>query len=72
MNPEQIQAAIEGLLAVQRELQESQLKLLEQSKISERKLDRLIGYSITQESDILTVQEELIALKTRVSALEQQ
>lgn len=72
MNPEQIQAAIEGLLAVQRELQDSQLKLLEQSKISERKLDRLIGYSITQESDILTVQEELIALKTRVSALEQQ
>ncbi len=72
MNPEQIQAAIEGLLAVQRELQNSQLKLLEQSKISERKLDRLIGYSITQESDILTVQEELIALKTRVSALEQQ
>lgn len=72
MNPEQIQAAIEGLLAVQHELQDSQLKLLEQSKISERKLDRLIGYSITQESDILTVQEELIALKTRVSALEQQ
>ncbi len=71
MTPEQIQAAIEGMLAVQRELQDSQLKLLEQSKISERKLDRLIGYSITQESDILTVQEELIALKTRVTALEQ-
>jgi hypothetical protein len=59
MTPEQIQAAIEGMLAVQRELQDSQLRLLEQSKISERKLDRLIGYSITQESDILTVQEEL-------------
>jgi hypothetical protein len=71
MTPEQIQAAIEGMLAVQRELQDSQLRLLEQSKISERKLDRLIGYSITQESDILTVQEELIALKTRVAALEQ-
>jgi hypothetical protein len=63
MTPEQIQAAIEGMLAVQRELQDSQLRLLEQSKISERKLDRLIGYSITQESDILTVQEELIASK---------
>jgi hypothetical protein len=49
MTPEQIQAAIEGMLAVQRELQDSQLRLLEQSKISERKLDRLIGYSITQE-----------------------
>lgn len=71
MTSEQIQAAIEGMLAVQRELQDSQLKLLEQSKISERKLDRLIGYSITQESDILTVQEELVALKTRVTALEQ-
>jgi hypothetical protein len=35
MNPEQIQAAIEGLPAVQRKLQNSQLKLLEQSKISE-------------------------------------
>ncbi len=72
MTFEEIQAVIEGMLAVQRELQDSQLKLLEQTKISERKLDRLIGYSITQESDILTVQEELVALKTRVAALEQQ
>jgi molecular chaperone GrpE (heat shock protein) len=91
MTPEQIQEAIEGMLSVQRELQNTQLRfseeigdlkeaqkqtlvamdaLLELSKATERKIERLVGYSITQESDVLDVRADILNLKRRVTALE--
>jgi hypothetical protein len=93
MTFEQIQQAIEGMLSVQRELQNSQLRfdnelgdlkeaqkqnlvameaLLEHSKATERKIERLVGYSITQESDVLDVRTDVLELKRRVTALEQE
>lgn len=85
MTPEEIQRTIEGMLQVQRELQVSQVNLQQElielkssvqaltevSRSGERKLERLIGYSITQESDILDVKEELAALKVRIRSLEE-
>lgn len=91
MTFEEIQQAIEGLLSVQRELQNSQLRfesemadvkeaqkqtgvalgsLLEVAQSSERKIERLIGYSITQESDVLDVKTDILDLKRRIAALE--
>jgi hypothetical protein len=93
MTFEQIQQAIEGMLSVQRELQNSQLRfdselgdlkeaqkqnlvameaLLEHSRATERKIERLVGYSITQESDVLDVRTDVLELKRRVIALEQE
>jgi hypothetical protein len=93
MTFEQIQQAIEGMLSVQRELQNSQLRfetelgdlkeaqkqslvameaLLEHSRATERKIERLVGYSITQESDVLDVRSDVLELKRRVTALEQE
>ena len=103
MNPEQIQQAIEGMLSIQRELQNSQLRfeaelgdlkqsvselketqkqtltqtlvamdaLLENGKATDRRIEQLIGYSITQESDVLDVRADVLNLKRRVTALEQ-
>lgn len=75
---------MQQILAVQRDLQEKQPNLmdgfeqlleiqLENSKqISElRKVTAdLVGYSITPESDIQTVREDLKSLKRRVDALD--
>jgi hypothetical protein len=93
MTFEQIQQAIEGMLSVQRELQNSQLRfdtelgdlkeaqkqnlvameaLLEHGRATERKIERLVGYSITQESDVLDVRADVLELKRRVTALEQE
>jgi hypothetical protein len=99
MTPEEIQKTIEGMLAVQRELQEGQLKLqetqqqiqaeqqqlqegqmqmldalsrlIEVSNRHERRLEQLIGYSITQESDHLTLTERVIALEQQVKKLQE-
>jgi hypothetical protein len=93
MTFEQIQQAIEGMLSIQRELQNSQLRfdaelgdlkeaqkqnlvameaLLEHGNATERKIERLVGYSITQESDVLDVRTDVLELKRRVTALEQE
>jgi small-conductance mechanosensitive channel len=57
---------MEQMLAVQRELQESQLnqrqeivQLLEYQLQQQRLVDRLIGYSITTESDHLDLEERI-------------
>lgn len=52
--------------------QQSLQTLAELYKSGERKLERLIGYSITQESDILDVKEEIAALKVRIRSLEKE
>ncbi len=96
MTFEEIQQAIEGLLSVQRKLQNSPLRfdaelgdlkeaqkqslaqklvevdaLLENGKATDRRIETLIGYSITQESDVLDVRADVLNLKRRVTALEQ-
>jgi len=114
MTFEEMQNIIEGMLAVQRELQESQLSLkesqlefrasqeefrasqeafrasqeaqrdilheliqkygdlAEQSIRQKEILDRLIGYSLTNESDHLNLEEKLRALEARMKRLENQ
>lgn len=92
MTFEEIQQAIEGMLSVQRELQNTQLRfdaemgdlkeaqkqslvamqaLLEHGKATDRRIEQLIGYSITQESDVLDVRADVLNLKRRVTALEE-
>lgn len=84
MTPQEIQSAIEGLLAVQRELQNTQLVMREEiadlkestknlnelSQRHERRLEQLIGYSITGESDRLDLLERIQNLERRVEQLE--
>jgi chromosome segregation ATPase len=121
MTPEEIQSTIEGMLAVQRELQNSQLKLQEESQRQrenfnllreesqrqrenfnllreesqrqredinvlvqsigqllevsnrhERRIEQLVGYSITSDSDRLDLQQQLLDLTKRVEKLENQ
>ena len=106
MTFEEMQKIIEGMLSVQRELQDSQLKLKEsQLELKERQLkfeesqeaqkavldeliqkygdlaehsirqreilDRLIGYSLTNESEHLNLEEKLQALETRIKRFEE-
>lgn len=84
MTPEEIQKAIEGMLAIQRELQNTQLRMSQEisdlkqsvselndiSRRHERRLEQLVGYSITSESDRLDVLERIISVEQRVSRLE--
>ncbi|MEB3229288.1 MAG: hypothetical protein VKJ27_13010 [Synechocystis sp.] len=105
MTPEEIQKTIEGMLAVQRGIQESQLELKDtqrslqdsyielkeaqqhtdhqlnvigeylrdviQSQAEQgRRINQLLGYSLSAESDRLTLQERLILLENRVKKLE--
>ncbi|GBF80351.1 hypothetical protein [Aphanothece sacrum] len=119
MTFEEIQKTIEGMLAVQRQLQEGQLKLqenqlrdrdqiqqilavsrqlqerqiqlqdrqereretlqimveemtrlMEISNRHERRIEQLIGYSITNESDHLTLEERIRGLESRIQRLE--
>lgn len=85
MTPNEIQSAIEGLLSVQRELQNTQLRTAEEiadlkqsiselneiSRRHERRLEQLIGYSITGESDRLDILQRMSTLETRINKLEQ-
>ena len=99
MTFEEMQKIIEGMLSVQRELQESQLELKErqlkfedsqeaqkavldeliqrygnlaENSIRQQKiLDRLIGYSLTNESEHLNLEEKLQALEARIRRFEE-
>ncbi len=77
MTPEQIQEQIEGMLAVQRELQESQLRqqtqieaLLELSKTHEKRFAQFYGYHQAAAGDQSHLEEEVIDLKMRIKQLE--
>jgi len=84
MTPEEIQKTLETMLTVQRELQETQIKqsedikdlitqgkdLIEQGKEQDRRIQQLIGYSITQAGDVLDVQMSLRDIYARLSKLE--
>ena len=84
MIPEEIQKTLETMLTVQRELQEIQIKqsedikdlitqgkdLIEQGKEQDRRIQQLVGYSITQATDFLDVQMSLRDIYTRLNKLE--
>ncbi len=86
MTFEEIQKTLETMLTVQRELQETQIKqqetqikqseeikdMIEQGKEQDRRIQQLIGYSITQAGDVLDVQMSLRDIYTRLSKLEDQ
>jgi hypothetical protein len=61
---------IEQMLGVQRELQESQLRQREEIDRLIRLVDRLIGYSIVNESEHLTLEERMDVLDRRIRRLE--
>ena len=70
MTPEEIERIIEQMLGVQRELQNSQLQQRDEIDRMLRLVDRLIGYSITNESDHLSLEERMTALERRIRRLE--
>ena len=84
MIPEEIQKTLETMLTVQRELQEIQIKqsedikdlitqgkdLIEQGKEQDRRIQQLVGYSITQAGDVLDFQMSLRDIYARLSKLE--
>ena len=86
MTPEEIQKTLETMLVVQRELQETQIKqsedikdliaqgkdLIEQGKEQDRRIQQLVGYSISQAGDVLDVQMALKDIYARLSKLEGQ
>ncbi|KGF71350.1 hypothetical protein DO97_00980 [Neosynechococcus sphagnicola sy1] len=85
MTNEEMQQVIEGMLSVQRELQNRQLAFmdeLEAMKLNIQglihvaaetnvKFERLVGYSINRERDSLDIQQDILDLKRRVTQLEQ-
>jgi hypothetical protein len=84
MTVDEIQRIIEQMLSVQRELQGSQLRiqesqlrdrqdiesLIENSSRQQRLLDRLIGYSITTESNHLDLEQRLNELERKFKRFE--
>lgn len=76
---------IQAILAIQRDLQNSQLSfreaqeaqrqeiqdMLEHQKRQESFINRLIGYSLTNESDHLDLEEKFNALEERMRRLEE-
>lgn len=79
MTFEEIQATIEGMLRVQKELQETQIKqseeikdLLEQGREQDKRIQQLVGYSISQAGDVIDVQMSLKDIYARLSKLEDQ
>ncbi len=79
MTFEEIQATIEGMLKVQKELQETQIKqseeikdLLEQGREQDKRIQQLVGYSISQAGDVIDVQMSLKDIYARLSKLEDQ
>lgn len=85
MTFDEIQKTIEGMLGVQKELQNSQLRfaesltelresvadLKEVTQSHERRIEQLIGYSIIGEGERLDVIQRLQNLERRVNRLEQ-
>lgn len=69
---------IEIILAIQRELQEKQLnltdaitRLIEASSRYDQRINQLLGYSLSNESDHLDLTQRLIKLEQRVNKLEE-
>lgn len=69
MNIEEIQNTIEGMLAVQRGLQESQLKLHEEQLKLNKALEQLLNLHIAQEIKHIDYEERLLQLTCRIENL---
>ena len=67
---QEMQRTLEQLLAVQRNLQDSQLHQREELDRLLRITDRLVGYSITNESDHLNLEERMNRLEQRMRRVE--
>lgn len=65
-----VERTIAGMLSVQKEIQESQLRNSQDIAELRKITSDLVGYSINQESDIQVVREDLQTLKRRVDALD--
>ena len=84
MSPEEIQTTIEQMLKIQKELQQTQINLqqtqiaqseeikdlIAQGKEQDRRIQQLIGYSISQAGDVIDVQMALRNIYARLSKLE--
>lgn len=77
MTFEEIQQTIQGMLEVQRELQQTQIKqseeirqLIEGAREQDKRIEQLIGYSISQAGDVMDVQIALRGIYARLSQLE--
>ena len=69
MTPEEIQKTLEGMVKIQKELQQTQINLqqtqitqseeiknlIEQGKEQDRRIQQLVGYSISQAGEVLDV-----------------
>ena len=71
------QKEIEIILSIQRELQEKQLnltdavaRLIEAGNRTDQRINQLLGYSLSNESDHLDLTQRLINLEKRVNKLE--
>lgn len=71
MNIEEIEKTIEGMLAVQRGLQESQLKLHDEQLKLNKALEQLLNLHISQQINQVGYEERLLELSRRVESLEQ-
>ncbi|MGR3279314.1 hypothetical protein ACSYAD_30065 [Acaryochloris marina NIES-2412] len=66
-----VEQTIAGMLSIQKEIQESQIKNSQDIAELRKITSDLVGYSINQESDIQIVREDLQALKRRVDAIDE-
>ncbi|MEB3338184.1 MAG: hypothetical protein VKJ46_12025 [Leptolyngbyaceae bacterium] len=64
------EAEVSQILAVQRDLQESDLRRRDELDRLTQIADRLVGYSISAESDRLTLEERMLNLERRMRRLE--
>lgn len=70
MNIEDIEKTIESMLAVQRELQESQLRLHETQLRQNKAIEQLLNLHIAHETSHLDIEERLLQLTKRMENLE--
>lgn len=65
-NTQAIHQELDRMLAVQRDLQESQIRLLAAQREQGRMINQLIGYSLTNETEHLDLQERMNQLEERL------
>lgn len=70
MNFEDVEKTIQSMLAVQRELQESQLQLHETQLRQNKALETLLNLHISHETTHLDIEERILRLTQRMNDLE--
>ncbi len=69
MNFEDVEKTIQSMLAVQRELQESQLRLHETQLRQNKALETLLNLHISHETTHLDIEERILRLTQRIDNL---